>query len=100
MNPDEYCTSSTVPYYEKRDIYFDTLVKKYTIFKQSVKRRHSDMLLESHDCIKPDGSKIVQFMVYMGQINTIDTEMRQVIGYRSMEKYSDFSSFSKFPGIA
>jgi hypothetical protein len=98
LDPEDiYCTNSTVPHYEKRTLYSDSLIRKYTVFKQSIKRRRSDWLLISHDCIKPDGSKVVQFMIYMWQINTIDIETGKVTAYRSGEKYTDFSYLAKFP---
>jgi hypothetical protein len=96
MNPDEDCTNSTVPSYEKRSIYSDTLVEKYTIFKQPVKCRYSDQLFKSHDCIKPDGSKIVQFMIRMWQINTIDIETGEITGYRPKEEFPGFSYPANF----
>jgi hypothetical protein len=96
MNPDEDCTNSTVPSYEKRTIYSDSLIKKYTIFKQPIKCRYSDQLFKSHDCIKPDGSKIVQFMIHMWQINTIDVETGEVTGYRPKEEFPGFSYLANF----
>jgi hypothetical protein len=96
MNPDEDCTISTLPSYEKRTIYSSTLIKKYTIYKQSLKHRYSDRLLSSHDCLKPDGTKIVQFMDKMWQINMIDIETGTVTAYRSKKNFSDFSSLSNF----
>jgi hypothetical protein len=95
MNPDEYCTISTVPFYEKRNIYSGILTKKYTVFNQSLKQRNSDQLFDSHDCLKPDGSKIIQFMSYMQQINVIDIETGKVTGYR-FKKSSDFSYLANF----
>jgi hypothetical protein len=95
MNPDEYCTISTVPFYERRTIYSDTLIKKYTIFNQSLKHRDSDRLFNSHDCLKPDGSKIIQFMICMWQINMIDIETGKVTGYR-IKGSSDFSYLANF----
>jgi hypothetical protein len=90
------CTESTVPYYEKKSIYLDTLIKEYRPYKQSVKNTYSDRLLMSHDCIKPDGSKVAQFMCYLWQINMIDIETGKVTGYRPKEKFPDFSYLSNF----
>jgi hypothetical protein len=90
LNPDDYCTISTVPSYERRTIYSNELKKKYTIFNQSLKQINSERLFNSHDCLKPDGSKIIQFMIYIWQINTIDVETGKVTGYRFKES-SDFS---------
>jgi hypothetical protein len=90
MNPDEDCTVSTAPAYERRTVYTGTLVKKYTIFKQLLKHRGSNQLFDSNDCVKQDGSKVVQFMCYLPQINTIDIETGKVSGYR-YEKSLDFS---------
>jgi hypothetical protein len=90
------CTESTVPYYEKRSIYSDTLIKEYRTYKQSVKNTYSDRLLMSHDCIKPDGSKVAQFMCYLWQINMIDIKTGKITGYRPKEKFPDFSYLSYF----
>jgi hypothetical protein len=95
MNPDDYCTISTVPFYEKRDIYSDTLKNKYTVFNRSLKQRDSERLFSSHDCLKPDGSKIIQLMIRMQQINVIDTETGKVTGYRFKES-SNFSYLANF----
>jgi hypothetical protein len=94
---DTYCTNSTVSHYEKRTLYSDSLIRKYMIFKQSLKHIYSNRLLGSWDCVKPDGSKVVQFMVYMWQINTIDIETGEVTAYRSREKFPGFSYLANFP---
>jgi hypothetical protein len=93
---DTYCTNSTVLHYEKRTLYSDSLIRKYTIFKQSLKHTYSDRLLGSWDCVKPDGSKIVQFMIHMWQINTIDIETGKVTAYRPVEKFPGFSYLANF----
>jgi hypothetical protein len=97
MNPDDYCTISTVPFYEKRDIYSDTLKRKYTVFNQSLRQRDSERLFGSHDCLKPDGTKIIQFMVCMQQVNMINTETGKITGYRFKESpdFSDLANFSE-----
>ncbi|MDR2423651.1 MAG: hypothetical protein LBD59_02865 [Prevotellaceae bacterium] len=82
LNPDEFCTLSTAPSFEKCDIYDDTLIKKYPIYKKTLKREDSNRLFSAFPCVSPDGNKIVQFMTYLWQINTINIETGEIVGYR------------------
>lgn len=44
----------------------------------------------SNDAIKPDGTKVVQAMVHLAQLNILDLETGHVSGYR-LEGEPDFS---------
>jgi hypothetical protein len=90
------CTQSNVPYLEKRTIDSDTLIREYRAFKQCIKHEYSDRLLMTHKCVKPDGSKLIQFMCYMWQVNMTDLETGKITGFRPQEKYPDFSYLSAF----
>lgn len=85
---------ATTPFYEKRTIYSNKLLQNYPIYKQkSVINSHArslDFFFYTWDAIKPDGSKIVQAMMHLPQINIIDTNTGDVVGYR-MKNSPDFS---------
>jgi hypothetical protein len=88
---------ATSPYYEQRTIYTNELVRDYRIYKKdSVLNEISEIEPESFfysiDAIKPDGSKIVQAMSRLPQINIIDTYTGEVIGSR-MKDGPGFSLF-------
>ena len=77
----------TTPSYEKRTIYTDELLAEYPLYKISeFENKKTDLALfdyfYSYDVIKPDGSKIVQAMSNLPQINIIDTETGAIVGYR------------------
>ena len=78
---------TTFPYYEQRTIYTNELVRDYRIYKKdSMCNKISEMMpvdfFYSIDVIKPDGSKIVQAMSRIPQINIIDTHTGEVVGCR------------------
>lgn len=85
---------ATTPYYEKRTIYSNELLRDYTFYKkQSVRNSKAgslDFFFYTWDAIKPDGSKIVQVMRHLPQINILDTKTGDVVGYR-MENGPNFS---------
>jgi hypothetical protein len=88
---------ATLPFYQKRTIYTNKLIRNYDIYKASVRSNADEnfapnFFLSSFDCIKPDGSKIVQGMIYLAQINIIDIETGQITGYR-IKNTPDFSFF-------
>ena len=87
---------ASLSYYQKRTLYSDTLLQKYNIYKKSVRNGKATMIPEfffaSNDAIKPDGSKIAQAMGYLSQINILDTNTGDIIGYR-MKNTPDFSFF-------
>lgn len=82
----------TTPFYEKRMIYTNELIRDYPIYKQpSIQNENPDVgAFYTWDVIKPDGSKIVQAMNSLPQINIIDTHTGDIIGFR-MKNGPDFS---------
>lgn len=85
---------ATTPWYEKRTIYSNELLQNYTFYKKkSVKNSNAgslDFFFYTWDAIKPDGSKIVQAMRHLPQINILDTNTGDVVGYR-VKKGPNFS---------
>ena len=85
---------ATTPFYEKRSIYTGTVLQAYPIYKRpSVKNRDSgitDFFLYTWDVIKPDGTKIVQVMRRLPQINILDTSSGEIVGFRRQNS-PDFS---------
>jgi hypothetical protein len=86
----------TVPFYQKRSIFENRLLHKYDIFNRPVYKNKTklipEVLFNSSDYVKPDGSKTVQVMHYLCQINIIDTHTGQIIGFR-MKHTPGFSLF-------
>ena len=97
LDPDDSCTVSTAPLFEKCAIHTDTLIKEYHIYKKTLNCKESYRLFSAFPCVKPDGSKIVQFMIYLWQINTIDLETGKIVGYRKRDTpdYSYLENFSE-----
>lgn len=90
-----YADEVTTPFYEKRTIYTDKLIREYPIYKTtSVQNSNAvgsiDFFFYTWDTMKPDGSKIVQVMRHLPQINILDTHTGDVVGYRA-ENGPDFS---------
>jgi len=87
---------ATTPFYEKRTISTQEVIRKYLIYKEPLLRNKDATKLEysfyTWDVIKPDGSKIAQAMRYLPQINILDTHTGHVVGYR-MKNSPDFSFF-------
>ena len=87
---------ATLPYYKCYNMSADSLIREYTIYKQSIKHGRGHIIPESffdsNDAIKPDGTKIVQAMTNLPQLNIIDLKTGDVIGYR-LEGSEDFSIF-------
>lgn len=77
---------ATLPYYQIRDLKSGEKISDIHIFKRGIinksTRTMPEVILSSSDAMKPDGSKIVQAMVKVPQLNIIDTESEQVIAYR------------------
>lgn len=76
----------TTPFYEKRTIYSNELLQDYPIYKKrSVRNSNAgslDFFFYTWDAIKPDGSKIVQVMRHLPQINILDTNTGNIVGNR------------------
>jgi hypothetical protein len=87
---------ATLPFYQQRTIDTNKLLKNYSIYKQSVKDRDSPTTAQtfssSNDACKLDGTKVVQAMLYLPQLNILDVETGQVVGFR-MKGAPDFSIF-------
>jgi hypothetical protein len=87
---------ATVPCYQQRTVRTNELIRNYDIFKRPVRNNDAVIMPEtffySSDGIKPDGSRIVQGMWNLSQINIIDTRTGRVTGYR-MKNTPDVSVF-------
>lgn len=86
---------TNTPFYEKRTIDTDELIREYPIYKtRSVQNSNAvgsiDFFFYTWDTMKPDGSKIAQVMRHLPQINILDTHTGDVVGYR-MKNGPDFS---------
>lgn len=78
---------ATTPHYEKRTIYTNQLIQDFPIYKtKSIQNPNAksplDFFFYTWDAIKPDGSKIVQVMRHLPQINIIDTQTGKITSYR------------------
>lgn len=80
---------ATLPFYQKRTIYSNKLLTDFPIYKEIIKNGNSSIIpeafLSSCDALKPDGSRVAQAMRHLPQLNIINTQTGQVIGYRSKE---------------
>ena len=87
---------STLLFYQKRTVDTNKALRNYSIYKQTVKNEEAPIISEaffaSADAFKPDGTKAVQVMGHLPQLNILDFETGQVLGYR-MEGGDDFSVF-------
>lgn len=86
---------ATTPFYEKRTIFTNELMQNYPIYNtMSVQNSNAenpiDFFFYTWDAMKPDGSKIVQAMRHLPQINILDTHTGDIVGYR-MKNGPDFS---------
>jgi len=85
---------ATTPFYEKRSINTQEIIQDYRIYKQPSLRNRNVAKLEysfyTWDVIKPDGSKIAQAMRHLPQINILDTNTGDIVGYR-IKNGTDFS---------
>ena len=97
--PAEYLNTNeaTTPYYEKRTISTNELMQDYPIYKtKSVQnndvneRNPVNLFFYTWDVMNPNGSKIVQVMKYLPQINILDVSTGNLTGYR-MKNSPDFS---------
>lgn len=83
-------TKVTTPCYEKRTSYTNELIGKYSIYNvDSLEYNRTRYSLSDFfytwDVMKPDGSKIVELMMYLPQINMIDTRTGETVGYRTKD---------------
>ncbi|MDR2423650.1 MAG: hypothetical protein LBD59_02860 [Prevotellaceae bacterium] len=98
LNIDENCTKATLPSLEKRTIHTNTRLMEYPIYKKTLNRKDSDRIFGAHFCVKPDGSKMFQFMIRLWQINIIDLETGEIAGYRKRGT-PDYSFLANYPGV-
>jgi len=89
---------ASLPFYQERTLYSDKTLMNYPIFRRSIKNDKASIIPEaffnSIDAFKPSGSKIAQVMKRLHQLNIIDTETGEVIGYR-LAGSPDFTIFKK-----
>jgi hypothetical protein len=87
---------ASLPFYQKRTVYTDKLLRSYNIYKKNVRNGDATIIPEtffsSKDAFMPDSSKIVQVLYNLPQINILDTHTGQITGYR-MKNSPDFSFF-------
>lgn len=80
---------ATLPVYQKRTFDTNKLLESYSSYKKSIKNSEASILPESffysNDAFKPDGTKVVQAMVNLPQLNILDVETGQTVGYRMKE---------------
>lgn len=86
----------TLPSIELIRIADQKSIKKIDVFRNSIMNRNSvvypDSFFATENSYKPDGTKLVQAMRGLAQINIINLESNEVTGYR-MENTADFSIF-------
>lgn len=83
-------SEASLPYYELRSVVPNELVRDLHIYKKrQIQNKSSEMMpvdfFYSLDVIKPDGSKVVQAMGNLPQINILDTKTGAVVGCRVRE---------------
>lgn len=81
------------PYYEKRLFSANKWLQDYIVYNEKTVSNPDvspASFFYTWDAIKPDGSKIVQAMSHLPQINIIDTRTGEVVGYR-LKDGEDFS---------
>ncbi|MDR2423648.1 MAG: hypothetical protein LBD59_02850, partial [Prevotellaceae bacterium] len=98
LNLDENCTKATLLSLEKRTIHTNTRLMEYTIYKKMLNRSDSYRFFDAHTCTKSDGSKIVQFMTHLWQINVVNLETGEIAGYRKRHT-PDYAYLSNFPDV-
>lgn len=86
--------TTTLPYYQRRKLYTDETVEQYTLYKESIEAPETEFFLAAESILKPDGTKMVQAMRYLCQINILDIKSGEFTGYR-IENTPDFSVFFK-----
>lgn len=88
--------AASLPFFQKRTIKDNILLKDYQIYKKPVKNGKASIIPEAiynaNHAFNQDGSKIAQAMSHLSQLNIIDTHTGQVTGYR-MENSPDFTFF-------
>ena len=86
------------PSFEQLTMYNEDFVNNFPIYKRKTIRNRKktkippDAFFDSSDMLKPDGTKMVQAMTNLPQINILDTHTGDVVGYR-LKNSPDFSLF-------
>lgn len=70
---------ASAPYYEKRLLSTNESICEYRPYKVAV---DSDLAFYTWDAIKPDGSRVVQAMRFLPQINVLDLRTGKLFGSR------------------
>lgn len=79
------------PYCERRPLYTPGEVQKFPLYKEDlVNDESAGGIFNSWSALKPDGTKLVQAMGRLPQLNIVDTRTGQVVGYR-MKGGPDYS---------
>lgn len=95
-HPAETDEEPTLPLIELRTISSNERIDQISVFKNSIANKESMVYTNdfffTDNSYKPDGTKVVQTMSRLGQINIIDLKSHQVKGYR-MKNTDDFSIF-------
>lgn len=77
---------ATLPYYQQWDLKNEKKISDIHIYKKTIINKHTQYIpivfLYSSNAMKPDGSKIVQAMLHVPQLNIIDTESHKVVAYQ------------------
>lgn len=77
---------ATLPYYQQWDLKNEKKISDIHIYKKTIINKYKkyipEAFLYSSNAMKPDGSKIVQAMLHVPQLNIIDTETRKVVAYQ------------------
>ena len=90
---------TTMPYCEQQHLYNDQKIRKIPIYKRESlhgewAERPVSRFFNTWDALKPDGTKLVQAMSYLPQLNIIDITTGRVTGYRE-KGGSDYSLLQK-----
>lgn len=87
---------ATLPYYQIWEL-ADSIkkIEDLQIYKTTIRNNQTQVLPEtflySHDAMKPDGKKIAQALLHIPQLNIIDTNTKQITGFR-IGNNTDFST--------
>lgn len=94
------------PGYQTISLQENKAVREYEVFKNDLYIGDPDKLSNSpffsHDCVKPDGKKLMQCMASLSQINILDFETGAVSYHRTsgsldVSAFKEGMSFSKIP---
>lgn len=89
---------ASLPYYQKRTFYSNQLIDSYSIYRKAIRNDDAEIIPEtffaSNESLKPDGSKIVNAMLHLHQLNITDIRTGETIGYR-MKDSPGFTIFKK-----